>query len=318
MFKPKKMKSQKSKIVDPRIHRILFAQDLLTAKYILTEELFYTGSPKFGFDKVRFTGILVQQSDIISLSEPEKPDSDVPEKPKITKTLCFLDDATGILPVLFDNSNNSPLKRQKRLVLGDQIEVIGSLRSQDLSVYFMEQELSTESLPQGEWSRWIECNGWETQEDPIYEVLRSLELVKLYRDHYFLDKFPPSPIRKSNETGQYSLSPQSIRSIAYEAQTPVRMSQENPTDEPKASPFKIFGSSQDEDVDEFSIETIGLGDSAESEIEAFIRKANGNGVTMEHLIKEFVLFDKPRLETAVNNLSVNGIIYEMDGNYLPL
>eukprot|EP00128_Syssomonas_multiformis_P011152 Colp12_sorted_trinity150504_noHs@11816 len=81
------------------------------------------------------------------------------EKRESKQYWCMLDDGTGIIYI-------TSTKRLEACKLGVYAEFIGELKEED-------------------GRRLVRAYGFSVKDDPMSEVARMLELVKLYRDHYF-------------------------------------------------------------------------------------------------------------------------------------
>ncbi|KAI8816638.1 uncharacterized protein EV422DRAFT_545118 [Fimicolochytrium jonesii] len=192
---------------DPAVHRVLFIRDLLAAtpvqqplssttrrnKKTTTNNkqrplpsqppVFQIGNPPLEFQNVRVSGIIVA----IVMAAPEPPSErrygaqpGEEDKSRRLREMMFpshsfvLDDGTGLisfsLPTHLEHS-----ARAQRLVKGAMVDVLGTLRKG----YVFQGE------KQGEQRRWVECTGFSICQDVLIEILRPLEAMRLYRDHYF-------------------------------------------------------------------------------------------------------------------------------------
>ncbi|ORY04893.1 hypothetical protein K493DRAFT_333722 [Basidiobolus meristosporus CBS 931.73] len=226
---------------------------------------FIFGQPSFEFQKVRLCGTIVQV-----------------EKDK-SGFWCYLDDTSGVISILVPHRLGMPNGGWKT---GDLIEFLGYLRE-------------VEGRP-----RWIESYGFDLKEDTTYEILRPLETIMLYREHYFASIFQEvdSALKDSMTAANQAhiLTPTARASkIAPEKWSPIMSLNQTVDDSHKTVLFP-----QAMQQDEFEGDLLGTNtDAIESELETYIR-TQMCGISFDKLKKEFVLSDSVTLQTSVSNTRV--------------
>ncbi|KAK9763279.1 hypothetical protein K7432_010190 [Basidiobolus ranarum] len=240
---------------------------------------FLFGQPRFEFQKVRLCGMVVRV------------------KQEKNGCWCWLDDTTGIISVLAPHRLGVPSGGWKT---GDLVEFLGRLHEAEGS------------------ERWIESYGFDVKEDTTYEILRPLETIMLYREHYFASIFQEvdSALKDSmtSVNQAHVLTPTARASkVVPDKWSPVMSLNQTFNDSHKTV---LFPHAMQQD--EFEGDLVGTNtDAMESELETYIRNQM-TGISLEQLQQEFVLTDSVTLQAGVSNLIMSGVIYEMNGCYFPL
>ncbi|ORX44506.1 hypothetical protein BCR36DRAFT_586122 [Piromyces finnis] len=145
-----------------KTHRMLFIHDILSPEITILHnkehQIFQIGNPKFNFQFIRILGLVTD----------------------INEDTLWIDDSTGCISVklpingLYSNKLNI-------IHSGCQLEVLGCLK-----------EIHNKSINKIE--RYIEGKSFNIKNDPIYEILRSLEIIKLYKENYFSGIHKPKKV----------------------------------------------------------------------------------------------------------------------------
>ncbi|KAJ3015902.1 hypothetical protein HKX48_004315 [Thoreauomyces humboldtii] len=152
---------------DLRVHRVLFIRDLLAAKptwgFLSHPKSITTADQKapvfrlgrsLVFHKVRISGIVVDVPSQVSKVEDEL-------------VSYLLDDGTGIAEVRMPR-RLQVASHTRQLVKGVHVDVLGHVFT----------KAGTAPL-------YVRCDGFSITSDVTTELLRSLETIRLYREHYF-------------------------------------------------------------------------------------------------------------------------------------
>ncbi|KAJ1977311.1 hypothetical protein H4R34_003626 [Dimargaris verticillata] len=157
-------------------------------------------SETLAFLNVRVSGILVK-------IEPRPIDDAQANRPTHNGfvrnhiNVYYLDDGTGVIPFYlkpqpssFDQYYQEQLEASLAQSLGRSVEVLGALTDTP------QWQANNELPPDQRAGRLVEGTGCDTKEDVMYDVFRTLEMVTLYRTHYFTKHFdisrdpPPATI----------------------------------------------------------------------------------------------------------------------------
>ncbi|TPX57426.1 hypothetical protein SpCBS45565_g08206 [Spizellomyces sp. 'palustris'] len=172
---------------DLRVHRVLFIEDLLTVPRVLLPQqtspptiAYKFGSPSFFFLRVRAAGIVVDTPTNAIHIDPQDSEN----------SIFYIDDASGVIgfrirPQLLYTSRGQRLKK------GIHVDVLGQLM-EGSNTFGAE--------------RWIDCHGFDVKEDPIMDIMRPLETIKIYRQHYF-SSIPSSGATKAEEQDKAPSNP---------------------------------------------------------------------------------------------------------------
>ncbi|ORX75674.1 hypothetical protein BCR32DRAFT_271770 [Anaeromyces robustus] len=144
-----------------KTHRMLFIHDLLSPKVTILkndeQQIFQIGNPKFNFQFIRILGVII----------------------KIENDTLWIDDSSGSISIKLPK-NGLFSEKFDLIQLGSQLEVLGRLREHNNSNNKRE--------------RYIEGESFNIKNDPIYEILRPLEIIKLYKESYFSGIHKPTKV----------------------------------------------------------------------------------------------------------------------------
>ncbi|KAL6588698.1 hypothetical protein U3516DRAFT_836512 [Neocallimastix sp. 'constans'] len=143
-----------------KTHRLLFIHDLILPNVTVLKnsklQIFQIGNPKFNFNKVRILGIVTQ----------------------IKNDILWIDDSSGCISVKLPKKGIYA-NRFDLFKVGCQLEVLGQLI-----------ECNNNNIIE----RFIEGESFNIKNDPIYEILRPLEIIKLYKENYFSGIHRPTKV----------------------------------------------------------------------------------------------------------------------------
>jgi len=143
-----------------KTHRMLFIHDLLSPTITILkneDQIFQIGNPKFKFQYVRILGIVIE----------------------INNDTLWIDDSSGCISVKFP-VNGIYSNKFNLIEIGCQLEILGRLKE------YRNRNNKVE--------RYVEGQSFNIKNDPIYEILRPLEIIKLYKENYFSGKHEPAKV----------------------------------------------------------------------------------------------------------------------------
>jgi len=185
--------------------------------------------------------------------------------------IILVDDSSGVITVHFRGSIHNHVKK---LSIGSLVECFAELRPPSFSPCFS-------------WfwqSNYLYCVGITVKNDPLHEVLRYLQIVHLYRHHYFGGVKPDLSQEYKNsqeeiDNGKRKNELESVSEIAEKERSTL-----------------------------------------ENRLLMFITNKNlssGTGVTWPEISQYFRRDPQHRLREAVMNLSIMYSIYEKGNSYFP-